>query len=605
MEMNYTKGELEDIQRELHMEIIPGTEIMTDVGTHHFVKLGKGSVVLVPQPSPDKHDPLNWSLLWKTSTISAVALLTFSQGFAPLANSPFLEHLIVELDTDLEGAIRFTSMAILLLGFSNFIWVPMSNVIGRRPVYVISQVLCLVSYVLRVKAHSYKQFMAACVLNGIGSGPVETLMPTVIADIYFLHDRGKWNTLYWVLYMGSLMVAPIVSGAMTDQLAEHGSWRTFWWLNTAMAAFSIVVGLFAFPETQWHRVHPGEVAESSSAENVKDTTENKESVTTEASVGHSDPWFGKGSPSKGQFSFYKHNPNFFKALLADFILPWRLFTFPIVEFSAFVVSWSCSNFLILNLTQGFVFPAPPYNFTSQQIGFTNFAILAGAGIGLFTAGPLSDWVAKRSTDKNGGVREPEMRLPTMIPYVFIMIISHVVTAVGYMRGWPWEVIVVIGYTCAGINAASLPGIVSTYAVDSYKPVAGSIFVAITVNKNLWGYGMGEFIVPWTTADGYYPAFMVNMALSTVFCLFGIVFFYYGKTFRRWTRNTCNQPRKGIYEDSVFVEALENCAPRFALAIWKQEGEFDNKLPPRHGLTRAEFRKEFGQLHRVVWEGFPT
>ena len=50
-----------------------------------------------------------------------------------------------------------------------------------------------------------------------------------------------------------------------------------------------------------------------------------------------------------------------------------------------------------------------------------------------------------------------------------------------------QVIVIIGYTCAGIQVAALPAISSTYSVDSYKPVAGSIFVAITVNKNVWGY----------------------------------------------------------------------------------------------------------------------
>jgi len=43
-------------------------------------------------------------------------------------------------------------------------------------------------------------------LNGIGAGPSETIEPAVIADIFFLHARGKWNTMYWVFYMGSLMV---------------------------------------------------------------------------------------------------------------------------------------------------------------------------------------------------------------------------------------------------------------------------------------------------------------------------------------------------------------------------------------------------------------
>ena len=67
--------------------------------------------------------------------------------------------------------------------------------------------------------------------------------------------------------------------------------------------------------------------------------------------------------------------------------------------------------------------------------------------------------------------------------------------------WPWEAIVIIGFTCAGIQVAALPAISSTYAVDSYKPVAGSLFVAITVNKNLWGYGFSKFITPWAEEDG--------------------------------------------------------------------------------------------------------
>jgi hypothetical protein len=85
--------------------------------------------------------------------------------------------------------------------------------------------------------------------------------------------------------------------------------------------------------------------------------------------------------------------------------------FPIVQFASFVVSWSCSSFLTINLTQTQAFA--PRGFSSLQIGFMNFAILVGAFIGLATAGPLSDWVAARLTKRNGGIREPEMRLPAV------------------------------------------------------------------------------------------------------------------------------------------------------------------------------------------------
>lgn len=131
----------------------------------------------------------------------------------------------------------------------------------------------------------------------------------------------------------------------------------------------------------------------------------------------------------------------------------------------------------------------------------NFAIVIGALIGLATAGPLSDWVSARATRKNGGIREPEMRLPAMIPYIIIMFIGNIVLAVGWEKKWPWEAIVIIGFTCAGIQVAGLPAIVSTYAVDSYKPVAGSLFVSITVNKNVWGYGFSKFINEWIVKDG--------------------------------------------------------------------------------------------------------
>ena len=48
---------LTQLEAELHVDLVPGTEIMTDVGSVHFVK-GRHTEVLVPQPSADPQDPL-------------------------------------------------------------------------------------------------------------------------------------------------------------------------------------------------------------------------------------------------------------------------------------------------------------------------------------------------------------------------------------------------------------------------------------------------------------------------------------------------------------------------------------------------------------------
>lgn len=54
-------------------------------------------------------------------------------------------------------------IAILVLGFSNFIWVPMSTCFGRRPVMILSSLICAISSIWRARATSYGSFMGASV----------------------------------------------------------------------------------------------------------------------------------------------------------------------------------------------------------------------------------------------------------------------------------------------------------------------------------------------------------------------------------------------------------------------------------------------------------
>jgi hypothetical protein len=96
---------------------------MADIGSNHFVKsTGKSHRVLVPQPSEDPNDPLNWSTAWKISAIVAASFVTFTQGFGPLSLAPMFGDYIEAFHCSLADAVQFTGVAILVLGFSNFIW---------------------------------------------------------------------------------------------------------------------------------------------------------------------------------------------------------------------------------------------------------------------------------------------------------------------------------------------------------------------------------------------------------------------------------------------------------------------------------------------------
>ena len=214
------------------------------------------------------------------------------------------------------------------------------------------------------------------------------------------------------------------------------------------------MSLFAFPETKWRRsrvqdvpIKPGQPIRQ--PPNVSISTDlDYNGKMSSPDIGNEvadEPYTAvqiparQGKPGRKQFKLYQPNPQILKTLFTDLWTPFKLFAFPIVDFASLVVAWSAGSFLIVNLTQSQAFSAPPYQYTSQTIGFFNFAVVVGLLLGLGTAGPLTDWISMRATKRNKGVREAEMRLPAMIPYTLVMILGYFVVGFGYQYHWDWKV----------------------------------------------------------------------------------------------------------------------------------------------------------------------
>jgi hypothetical protein len=137
-----------------------------------------------------------------------------------------------------------------------------------------------------------------------------------------------------------------------------------------------------------------------------------------------------GRPSKAQFSLIPRTQisreEIKRTLLLDILAPIQIITYPIILWVFFAFCFTTNCLLALNLTQSQVFAAPPYNFSPAAVGFVNFAFVVGGIIGLCTAGPISDWISLKLAKRNGGVREAEMRLWVLIPYIAICLIGMTV-----------------------------------------------------------------------------------------------------------------------------------------------------------------------------------
>jgi len=263
------------------------------------------------------------------------------------------------------------------------------------------------------------------------------------------------------------MLGPIIAG----NVAARVSWRWFFWACTIAQALNFISLIFFFPETR--RLEPEPVTPAS----IENTIDEKTGTTTSAELERQpssvvDEFLGRGKPSRQQFNIIQ--PIDRKALSTIFrhiVTPVEIFFFPIVFWAAMTMGAAANSLLCVNLLQSQALAAPPYNFSPGNVGFANFALAVGAVLGLIVAGPLSDWVAMRATKKNGGIREPEMRLPALIPFIVLGALGLIITGVGFQKGWPWESVIIVGFTFVGMLTVAIPTISITVSITSLpRPV---------------------------------------------------------------------------------------------------------------------------------------
>ena len=238
-------------------------------------------------------------------------------------------------------------------------------------------------------------------------------------------------------------------------MASNVGWRNFWWLNVAVNTFVFVAVLVGFPETKWHRPHANEIGANAPIRDFIGSEKQHirhDSGSVAVPLGPSevprdagsnnavtDTYTGKGRPSNYQWRILQPASHPLQSLVAEFILPWRLIFYPIVLFASFVVSFSSTCYLMITFVQSEGLGGKPYHFNSQTVGFTNFASLVGAFLGLLTAGPASDIISAILTKRNKGIREPEMRLIAMVPYAVIMVLGNFIVGFGLQHSWDWKV----------------------------------------------------------------------------------------------------------------------------------------------------------------------
>ena len=142
--------------------------------------------------------------------------------------------------TELQGNELYTwSITIYLLTstISGPIYGKLSDLFGRRPIFMFGVGLFLVASVLCGLSQEMWQFVLFRGLQGLGGGAVFPVAIAVVADLYTPADRGKYLGFFGAVFGLSSIVGPAIGGIITDNFG----WHWIFFVNVPIGLISLVV----------------------------------------------------------------------------------------------------------------------------------------------------------------------------------------------------------------------------------------------------------------------------------------------------------------------------------------------------------------------------
>lgn len=318
----------------------------------------------------------------------------------------------------------------------------------------------------RASESSYNNLLLARAFLGAFEAPIESIVPSTVTDLFFLHDRGEKVSLYSLSVLSGNELGPVFSAILIQRL---GTAWAFYLIGAVIHVNALTI-LLAMPETKYTGPRPAFL--SYEAEEVVVVHQHDEARRDSLVCVH-----GRIKPRSAWSDLVvwrEADPHV--SLGKAFVRPFLLVTYPTVLWASVVYGMSLSwNVILASLvSQLFGAADDAYRFDSQAQGLVFLSPFVGSVLGTYLCGPLSDRIATYYTKRNGGVREPEMRLPTCALAAALVFLGALVTGVTYRYRTHWMG-PVVGFGVVSAGAQMGATLSMSYALDCHKEVHSPFF----------------------------------------------------------------------------------------------------------------------------------
>lgn len=186
----------------------------------------------------------------KKSNISLTTLAIFMTTFMTAIEGTIVSTAMPTIVSDLDGLKLMNwvvSIFLLMTAVSTPLYGKLADRIGRKPVFLFGIAVFIIGSSLCGIAQNMMQLILFRIVQGLGSGAVQPVAVTIIADLYKLEKRAKMlglNSGFWGV---ASIIAPLLGGF----IVQHLSWHWVFYINLPIGIIAFLIILLFFKEGQY------------------------------------------------------------------------------------------------------------------------------------------------------------------------------------------------------------------------------------------------------------------------------------------------------------------------------------------------------------------
>ncbi|TVY18253.1 putative efflux pump kojT [Lachnellula arida] len=461
----------------------------------------------------DDMNPHNWGYGTRIFATILIASIAFTVSFASSVDSAALPQAAEDFGVSEVVEILATGIFLVGFGFGALFAGPISETVGRNPVYIVTMIIYMIWIMASALAPNIGAQLVFRFLAGVfGSTPL-TCAGGSLSDIWNPIERGYAFPLFANAALMGPILGPVVGGFVGQSALV--SWRWTEWITLIMSGLVLVLIVLFQPETF------APVLLTWKAQDLRKATGDERFV----------------APAEIRAdTFWKR---LLQAISRPFLLTARE---PIVLL--FALYLTVVYIIVFTFLDGYTYIyGDTYGFSEGITGLAFLGVAFGLCGGSLLVPLIHRW-AKRDLKEAQEKSGPDAKLPPEKRLWFAMFGAPAVPISLFWMAWTnyssisyWSDLVasvLFGYGILCIFISTYQ-----YIIDTYEMYAASALVSLTLIRYLAAGGMTVVGIPFYENLGVHWTLTILGAISALMVPVPYAFYRWGPKIRSWSRYAIN------------------------------------------------------------------